>query len=486
MANADTFDYEALTKQETDRDRGFSSKSPEDYQGDDFEDIKKKVTRLKQKYSNQYNKCMADGAKLEGDTPQNPRNQYNIHMYRSSVAQFKASYKVLMFYIEVLTALAEMDPRDDKTIKDAQEKEKDVETKWDDVQAKVALITTEDPSQAKSKNRSELQPNKLQASFTVYQHQQWESQWLQYRYFSKFDAESLEIQHSLLAANIEEDLHPILKPKFRDPSDKLIPIVAKDPTTRTCMTVIREHWDQSFPIMTRRMKYFQTEPEAGKPFSHYLNDLTRLAKEGDGYSMTNEEVFCFLAISKCKDEKTLEKLLEIKTLTKASLEEKVLEVEQLQRTQGAILKTELNAMKTPYRRNQEMNMSPSQGQNKQNAARKRLRDRLPEGYKDMCLCCGDKNPGHTYDKCPHKDNVNCADHPNKGHSDKACMKKIKQKLKEAKEAKEAKKADNETKSTKANEDKPATKVNTLKTTLNSVSIRDMDPGLFTAEFEDYD
>ena len=485
MAALDTFDYEALTKQETDRDKDFNNKYIEDYLPGDLKDIKAKVTRVKTKFTNQHKKIMEEAAKLEGDKPTIPRNPYNIHMFRSSVAQFKGIYKITAFYIEVLSAVATLEPRDDKTIADAKEKETDVETKWDQVQQKVTKLTPVDETKPKSKNRPELQPSKLQASMTVYQHQQWETQWLQYRQFSKFDAEPLEIQHSLLAANIEEDLIPLLKPKFRDSNDQLIPIVSTDPAIKTCMKAIQEHWAQSFPIVTRRIKYFQSEPEAGKPLSHFLTELTRLSRESDAGSMTTEEVFCFLAISKCKDEKTLEKLLELKTVTKASLEEKVLEVEQLQRTQGAIMKTEINAIKTPYRRNQEMNMSPSNGQNRQNTTRKKIRDRLPEGYKDMCLCCGDKNPGHTFDKCPHKGKVNCTDHPDKGHSDKACMKKIRQKLKEAKEANEAKKAD-ESKGTKANDDKPTTKVNALKTTLNTVSINDMDPGLFSAEFEDYD
>ena len=484
MAALDTFDYEALTKQETDKDSDFNDKCPEDYLPGDLKDIKTKVTRLKTKFTNQHKKLMEEAAKLEGANPQNPRNPYNIHMFRSSVAHFKGIYKLTSFYIEVLSVVATLEPRDDKTIADAKEKETDVETKWNAVQQKAATLTPEDETKPKSKNRPELQPNKLQASMTVYQHQQWETQWLQYRQFSKFDTEPLEIQHSLLAANIEEDLIPLLKPKFRDSNDQLIPIVSTDPATRTCMKVIQEHWAQSFPIVTRRIKYFQSEPEAGKPLSHFLTELTRLSRESDAGSMTTEEVFCFLAISKCKDEKTLEKLLELKTVTKASLEEKVLECEQLQRTQGAIMKTEINAIKTPYRRNQEMNMSPSQGQNK-SEARKRLRDRMPKGYEKMCFCCGDKNPDHTYDKCPKKDEANCTDHPNKGHSDKACLKKIRQKLKEAREAREAKK-ENESKGSKGSDDKPATQVNTLRTTMNTVNANTMDPGLFEAEFQDYD
>ena len=87
---------------------------------------------------------------------------------------------------------------------------------------------------------------------TFYQQQSWMTQWLQYRQFSKFDKESLEIQHSLLLANIEEDLVPLLRPKFKDNNDSLIPIIDDDKNTKTCMTVIKDHWAQTFPLVTRR------------------------------------------------------------------------------------------------------------------------------------------------------------------------------------------------------------------------------------------
>ena len=138
---------------------------------------------------------------------------------------------------------------------------------------------------------------------TGYQQQSWMGQGLQYRKFSKFDTEPLEIQHSLLIANIEDDLATQLKPKFKDNSDQLLPIVDDNKATKTCMTAIQEQWAQTFPVVTRRVKYFQSEPEAGKLTSAWLIDLERLAKESDANSMTAQEVFCFLAMSKCKDEK---------------------------------------------------------------------------------------------------------------------------------------------------------------------------------------
>ena len=62
------------------------------------------------------------------------------------------------------------------------------------------------------------------------------------------------------------------------------------------------------------------------------------------------------------------------------------------------------------------------------------------------------------------------------------MKKIRQKIREAKAEKEKKQGENK----KDEEQKPTTQVNTLTTTLNSVSMRDMDPSMFEGEIQGYD
>ena len=483
---AGVYDYEGFTRQLTEKDRHFSETPIEDFKSAELEENSKKVTRLKTKFTNENKKVVEEGKKLQGDPPETQRSDYNVHMYRMSVATHKASYLILSYYIEVVIALQGKTDRDKEDIKESEKKQADIDEKWKIVQKAASEISPEDPSKQKSKNRPELQPTKLLTTMTVYQQQSWMSQWLQYRKFSKFDSEPLEIQHSLLIANIEDDLATQLKPKFKDTSDQLLPIVDDNKATKTCMTAIQEHWAQTFPVVTRRVKYFQSEPEAGKLTSAWLIDLERLAKESDANSMTAQEVFCFLAMSKCKDEKILEKLLELKTVTKATLEAKVLECEQLQRTQGAILKSDINLIKSKYRKNQEMAMSPSQnqsqdGQNKRSAWRNKY---LPNGYKDMCTRCGDLNPDHTGDKCPEKESAKCSEH-GKGHSDKACLKKIRQKIRDARAEKEKKKGDTK----KDEEEKPTTQVNMLRTTLNnvnSISMRDMDPSMFEGEIQGYD
>ena len=412
------YDYEGFTRQLTDKDKHFSVTPVEDFKSADLEENNKKVTRLKTKFTIENTKVVEEGKKLKGDTPETQRSDYNIHMYRMSVATHKASYLVLTYYLEVVMALQDKAAKD-KEKKESEKKQADIDEKWEIVQKAASEISPEDPAKQKSKNRPELQPTKLLTAMTVYQMQSWVTQYLQYRKFSKFDSEPLEIQHSLLLANIEDDLATQLKLKFKDANDQLLPIVDNNTASKTCMTAIQEHWAQIFPVVVRRVKYFQSEPEAGKLTSAWLIDLERLAKESDANSMTAAEVFCFLAMSRCKDEKVLEKLLELKTVTKATLESKVLECEQLQRTQGAILKSDINVIKSRYRKNQEMAMSPSQnqtqdGQNKRSAWRNRF---LPNGYKDMCTRCGDLHPDHTGDKCPEKDTATCSEH-GKGHSDK--------------------------------------------------------------------
>lgn len=473
------YDYEGITRVITGADKNFSRKSVEDFDTKDLTDINQTVTRLKTKFSKENTKVVDEGSKLQGDQPEIEPNSYNVHMYRTNVATHKGNYIVLSYYIEIAIALQE-DMKLEKEKKESEARQNDIEEKWANVQKAASKIVPHDPNQQKSKNRPELQPQKLLASMTFYQQQSWMTQWLQYRQFSKFDKESLEIQHSLLLANIEEDLVPLLRPKFKDNNDSLIPIIDDDKNTKTCMTVIKDHWAQTFPLVTRRVKYFQSEPEAGKLTSAWLTDLTRLAKESDANSMTAEEVYCFLAMSKCKDEKILEKLLELKKVTKATLEEKVLEIEQLQRTQGAILKSDINLIKSNYRKNQEKAMSPGQnqaqeGQGKRSAWRNKF---LPAGYKDMCTRCGDLHPTHSHKECPEKDSAKCSEH-GKGHSDKACLKKIRQKIRAAK-------ADKKEDDKKESEDKPTTQVNTLRTSLNSVSMKDLDPSMFEAEIQGYD
>ena len=198
------YDYEGFTRQLTDKDKHFSVTPVEDFKSADLEENNKKVTRLKTKFTIENTKVVEEGKKLRGDTPETQRSDYNIHMYRMSVATHKASYLVLTYYLEVVMALQDKAAKD-KEKKESEKKQADIDEKWEIVQKAASEISPEDPAKQKSKNRPELQPTKLLTAMTVYQMQSWVTQYLQYRKFSKFDSEPLEIQHSLLIANIEDD-----------------------------------------------------------------------------------------------------------------------------------------------------------------------------------------------------------------------------------------------------------------------------------------
>ena len=179
------YDYEGYTRQLADKDSNFSETPIEEFKSAELEENNKKVTRLKTKFTIENNKVIEEGRKLKGDQPETQRSDYNVHMYRMSVATHKASYLVLSYYIEVVMALQEKAGSMDKEKKESEKKQTDIDEKWEVVQKAASEISPEDPSKQKSKNRPELQPTKLLTSMTVYQQQSWMAQWLQYKQIFK-------------------------------------------------------------------------------------------------------------------------------------------------------------------------------------------------------------------------------------------------------------------------------------------------------------
>ena len=377
-------------------------------------------------------------------------------------------------------------PQADKTA--CEGKEADVQRRYKALQKRVIQAysmlsaTPRQPAvQRTSKNRAECQPDPLKETCSPAVMLTWIMFFKAYFDSSHFELENIRVQHTVFLRNLEQDLRKKFETKLSTDANKTLPIFCPDPEdveqSNSCMGLIIAHWKRNFPMLSKRLTIFRREQQNGEKFTDFLLDMTRMDRTADLHTMTGEEIFITLALKGCRDPHMLEKLQEIPDLkTRSQLEQKAQEIERQRQDRSSILPgSDVNALKSSYRKAQDHKMSPSAP-----TAKKTKTPRLPPSVNGLCLACGMSD--HQIKNCPTKANESCTHCGKSGHNKKICLTLHREKQKEM------------TKDKPKNEDPPQVNkvnqvenmVNTLQVSenmVNTLQVSDTDPNMFEGMFE---
>ena len=154
------------------------------------------------------------------------------------------------------------------------------------------------------------------------------------------------------------------------------------------------------------------------------------------------------------------KLLELQPTTKEQVEQKGYELERQQTNTKSILpsQTDVNAVKSDYRKQKEAAMSPA------NRSGKRNHKPLPTDLVGKCLACASTQ--HSTRECKTRDKEYCSSCKTTKHNDLACLKQAWARV-------NANKPDNKT----------STSVSTLSTAMGNLTVQDSNPSLFEGVFQ---
>lgn len=320
---------------------------------------------------------------------------------------------------------------------------------------------------SKSKNRPELKPEALAETANPGQLESWIRAFTSYFTQSNFAVDSVDVQQSILLTNLEAGLKTKMEKKFAPG----MPVIG---ATDSCLATLSAHWNNTYPLISRRLAMFRLKQAEGEKYTTFLTRLANLESTADLQSMTAEQIYVLLALQGCQDAHMVEKLLEIPKLAhRNELETKAYEVERRYKDTNAILPgNEVNALKSSYRRQKEASMSPSDGGGSNSRGKN---NRIPKALQGLCLCCG--QPSHKTENCKDKDTLSCTHCGKEKHNKAACF-KLHWEQQRAEE-----KADSNKESTANIIETAETTVNAITATVSGLTVQEHDSNLFSGRFE---
>ena len=437
-----------------------------DWKLDQLEELKKECTVSKRAFTQALKAVNQSVTKVEaGELAMNALVAQSI---QGHMAILESKYAVADYYLQCVVSLDNV-TKDDYKKYCAKSEELDIDMST--ARGKAALCYSRVPSvqntpaiQAKSKARNEFKCEPLTSSLTPAQLASWIRSFTSYFNGSHFELDSIQEQQAVLLNNLDQELRDKLEPRFATaPGAATIPIFGD---TGSCMAIIRSHWEQKYPLIARRLELFRTEQKPGELFTDFLLRLTKAEACADTATLNAETIYILLALRGCNDQKMLEKLLDMTPTptNRTAIETKAYEVERQRQNTKSIIPSELNAVKSDYRKKKEADRSPSAKPAK--PAKQHARP-LPAELVGMCLGCASTD--HATSGCKDRDKMYCQGCKVRRHTDKCCMKQAWAREDAAK------------KPGPANSTTNVNAIQTSSTGVSTLTVLDSNPALFTGE-----
>ena len=325
------------------------------------------------------------------------------------------------------------------------------------------------PEQGRSKARPELKCEQLSISYSPSQLTTWMRTFTAYFNASRFTLDTVLEQQTILLNMLDPELRDHIEPKIHKLSTDTAPLPIFG-NTNSCMAVINTHWEQKYPLLTRQLELFRMEQKPGELFSDFMARLQKAESSAATSRLDTETIFILLSLRGCNDTKLLEKLLDISPppTDRAVIEAKALEIERQRQNTKCIIpgSSEINAVKSDYRKKKEAAMAPST--NKDNRPKRKP---LPAELVGKCLGCASSQ--HKTNECKVRNDQYCQGCKITRHNDQCCMKQA------LAREEAAKKTGATVRQVTSNDD---TTVNAVTTSVSTLSVMDTNPSLFEATF----
>ena len=283
---------------------------------------------------------------------------------------------------------------------------------------------------------TDLRPTTLTQSATPEELTAWIKDFRTYFRASHFNVADLEAQQGHFRRCLHPKLLLRISPKIEDNTPVLEDGLAAG--VRSCVSILRDEFLESYPLFTRRLKFFQYVQPQGVQWTTFARQMQRLGHEADLENLSVEETYCMRYLCATSNPELLEEFFQLEDINKDSVEECALRYEAKEIAKTSLSKAGKGVAKVnaAYHKSSRDDASAEE----RNLVRQTVFNELLQ--KGLCVRCAD--PGHKGPDCPFvRSDTVCNSCGMKGHIAKACIRaKIRRKKQEPRRSDEQKKKSN--------------------------------------------
>lgn len=181
------------------------------------------------------------------------------------------------------------------------------------------------------------------------------------------------------------------------------------------VSFIQEEFARRYPLFSRRLEYFRYQRQTGQSASNFVAKLVQLSFEADLQSLKTDEIQVFRVLTGIKEDQLLGKLLDLKEMTFANVQQKITQFE-VNRASKASVSSNQAASGGQAR---QVTSGPSRPSTQQRSSASKSGPLTPADLKGKCGTCG--SPKHMKKDCPSKDKALCLTCNKTGHWKSVCL-----------------------------------------------------------------
>ena len=266
-----------------------------------------------------------------------------------------------------------------------------------------------------------LKPDRLTQNHSMQAFKKWRNDTLQFFTASGLLSQPVSIQRAHLSSCIDERVHRYLAGKLPDTS---APIFEGDDS---CMAQLVAMFKTIYPLNTRRLTLFRHSLRPNSSlldFKNFIQEITDMTGDADiDTGLTRDELIIYLAIKASPDQRTREKLTEIKDITLEKLHERLDELigsaadcHSFRGDYGGSASASAVSYKKKERGRSRMRGTSGTSANGQKSRRSKSIAQLAD--EGRCYRCGSNK--HRAPACPHR-SKKCLKCGTLGHMSNVCQ-----------------------------------------------------------------
>ena len=257
-------------------------------------------------------------------------------------------------------------------------------------------------SGARVKPNRSLEPDKLCRDHNMVEMKSWMRKFKAWYSSSSMELATLQEQQAYFRRVIDVNLENKLSPSIQEDT----PIFGSESQV-SCMRLLEEEFLLQYPLLTRRVDFFESQQTKGQLFSDWSAQLRALGDEASLTSLTTSDIYVMRYLTGTIDKKLREKFLKEEKPT-VELLDKIAHQHEVAASSMRVMDN--NRAEAKFVR---------QGQGYEAQGRRHVPSMKELIEQRCCTRCG--NPDHTSNTCSHKNSI-CFGCQYEGHLKKVCQK----------------------------------------------------------------
>ena len=180
------------------------------------------------------------------------------------------------------------------------------------VQPQAPIHTNRGGNTSANKIRKELMPDRLSNDATAAEMRFWAKEFRSFYRTSCLDKEKVEDQQLYFFKCIDMELDAILRLSVDDQTPVLGDV-------NSCMAYLKEHFEVTHPVTTRRIEFFRCKQKKGQKFTAWLATLVKLGQEAELDKLTVDDIYVHNVIEGTVDLELQKRFLKLEKPTLADI-----------------------------------------------------------------------------------------------------------------------------------------------------------------------